>query len=161
MSITCTLHRPTCRLPATLSPFLTSCGSLTRLLSSVYGVVNVEIVCENYRTLSMTEWQNYCQLAGQTVKKTQIFWVREIFLLSNGKRLVHAKTLLPVCQLQGKLHRLKHLGNTPMGHILFNKHKKLPFIRQFISKDNQYARQSLYDWYGSSVFVEEWFLTHS
>lgn len=140
-------------------PMLVSCGSLTYLLSKTYGKISVEIVFEGYRTLSLAEWGAYCRLAGKSVKKSHLFWVREIFLVGNRTHLVKAKTLMPAPQLSGKLNRLKHLGNTPMGHILFNKYQKRPFVRQFVVQPHKLARQSLYDWYGQTVFVEEWFLT--
>lgn len=137
---------------------LMSAGSLTRRLSKQYGKIEVEVVFEDYRQLSLLEWQQYCRLAGRSVKKTQLFWVREIFLRSKTQKLIKAKTLLPAPQLSGKLNRLKHLGNTPIGYVLFKKHQTLPFVRQFIVQDGHFARQSLYDWCGSFVFVEECWL---
>lgn len=159
------INRPPKSVPKSLLPFLSANGSLTQKLSQKAGKpLTVQVQFEGFRLLTLDEWQAYRQLNAHFLsndcrhlpKKSHLAWVREVSLCVDGQAWVRAKSFVLIDELKGKMHRLRHLGNTPMGHILFNRHKKLPFVRQFMVKNQQFARQSLYDWQGQRVFVEEW-----
>lgn len=151
-------HRPPKGTPKALLSLLTSAGSLTTQLSRQAGKpLMVQIMFEGFRPLTLIEWQAYRHLTGQMISKSKLAWVREVALSVDGAVWVFAKSFVIINELHGKMHRLRHLNNTPMGHILFSHHNTLPFVRQFACFDGQIARQSCYDWRGQWVFVEERF----
>lgn len=162
-----TINRPPKSVPKSLLPFLTANGSLTQKLSQKAGKpLTVQVQFEGFRLLTLDEWRVYRQLNAHFLskhyhhspKKSHLAWVREVSLCVDGRAWVRAKSFVIIDDLKGKTHRLRHLGKTPMGYVLFNRHKKLPFVRQFVGNNHQFARQSLYDWNGQRIFVEEWFL---
>ncbi|MCB1868874.1 MAG: chorismate lyase [Gammaproteobacteria bacterium] len=50
----------------------------------------------------------------------EIAIVREVELLCSGKPWVFARTLIPASSLCGPARRLAHLGNRPLGEVLFS-----------------------------------------
>ncbi len=46
-------------------------------------------------------------------------WIREVHLIGCGGPWVFARSLIPVSTLRGRQRRLRNLGNTPLGAVLF------------------------------------------
>ena len=46
--------------------------------------------------------------------------VREVRLLGCGQTWVHARSLIPATTLTGRHRKLAHLGNRPLGEVLFS-----------------------------------------
>jgi chorismate--pyruvate lyase len=46
--------------------------------------------------------------------------VREVLLMSNDSPLVYARSILPLDTLRGRYRRLRRLGRTPLGKVLFS-----------------------------------------
>lgn len=156
---------PPSTAPTLLLPYLTSTGSLTYALESLARQrLRVVVVFEGFRLLTLTERTNLAHLLPSRTKPVMA-WVREVALYGNNKdsqgnnnpkeAWVSATSFL-ITPLTGKAHRLRHLGTTPMGYVLFKTQKTLPKHRTF-SHDGM-ARQTIYDWRGTKVVVVERFL---
>lgn len=156
---------PPSTAPTLLLPYLTSTGSLTYALESLARQrLRVVVVFEGFRLLTLTERTNLAHLLPSRTKPVMA-WVREVALYGNNKdsqgnnnpkeAWVSATSFL-ITPLTGKAHRLRHLGTTPMGYVLFKTQKTLPKHRTF-SPDGM-ARQTIYDWRGTKVVVVERFL---
>lgn len=132
---------------------LYSTGSLTRHLEKLAGQkIVVQVQSQRYRTLSLAEKQ----AVGLPLAKPCIGWVRTVQLYGNDKQAwVRANSVFPINSLVGDGRRLKQLGDTPIGYVLFNK-GALPFRRTY--KADERTRQTVYDWQGRPVLITETFL---
>lgn len=142
---------------ANLANFLTAKGSLTALLEQVANQpLRVKIVQEGHRALTFAQKKQL----GLDVNRPQIAWVRTVQLYGASDRAwVMASSIFPLKTLQGELNRLRHLGSTPIGYVLFKKHRTLPHTRRlYRTIDGEYGRSTLYEHHGKKLLIDELFL---
>ena len=85
--------------------------------------------------------------------------IREVELLISGQAVVFARTIIPYT-LMGS--RLKDLGKTPLGHLLFKDGKIRVSKREFALIESSEAlikaRRTPYEYQGETILVSEFFL---
>lgn len=142
--------------PPALLPFLTTEQSLTQLLEALAGVpLTVVVAGERYRPLKLAEKQHL----GLPADKPMLAWERQTLLFGCGdKPWVRAQSLFPVHILHGQQKRLRHLKHTPIGYVLFKKNRQLPLSRQQYFNGEHFGRQTVYQWQGKNLLVQETFL---
>lgn len=135
-----------------LQDLFTSTGSLTRHLERLAGQkMIIKVRYQKYRLLSFGEKK----ALGLPLARACIGWVRAVELYGDDKNVwVYATSVLAMDSLIGEGKRLKQLGDTPMGYVLFKK-GALPFVRTYRTKDR--TRQTVYDWQGRKVLISEHF----
>lgn len=90
-------------------------GSLTdRLIAKSEGRFRVEVL-RQYRGVARPDEARCLGL-----DKRQAAWIREVILYGNNTPWVFARSILPEKSLACSLRHLKHLGNKPLGAVLFN-----------------------------------------
>lgn len=88
-------------------------GSLTlRLQSHASQSFSVRILSEGVQPISREE-------RSLLNTRTPRIWVRQVLLEVDGEPWVFARSLLPLNKQGQLIHRLTHLGNQPLGHLLF------------------------------------------
>lgn len=143
--------------PTTLVPYLYSHGSLTTLLEQRAGqALHVNVVRESYQVIDFTTKK----LLGLPIHRPALAWVREVELYGNhDKAWVRAKSIFPLTSLVGNAKRLRHLKRTPIGYVMFKHNKNLPHTRTYFFNNKHWGRNTVYDWQGRAVLVQEMFLT--
>lgn len=138
--------------PDQIHTLLHSQGSLTAQLERIAGQpLQVKIIGERYARPSL---QQKLKL-GLPLAKPCLVWVREVALYGTDKTAwVQAMSVFPLTSLVGEGRRLKQLGNTPIGYVLFARQKYLPHVRTINGK----TRQTVYEWRGRKILIEECFL---
>ena len=86
--------------------------SLTARLKRHCQVFHVEVLGQHTQPCHALE-ANAEILAGEAVL------VREVLLYCDGVAQVFARSLLPITSLTGDEHQLAHIGNQPLGQVLF------------------------------------------
>ena len=108
-----TFHRPT-GIPDAMYPWLKDTGSLTkRLIDFCQGQFSVRLLHQGWGQPLNTE----ARLLG--ARRAETAMVREVELLCDAEPLVFARTLIPASSMVGGARRLAHLGNKPLGAVLF------------------------------------------
>lgn len=145
------------KIPTTILPWLTMQSSLTRKFETLANQpLRVMPLFEGYRYLNHTTSQEL-QLARQ-----EMAWIREVELYGNDEQAwATAKSIFPISALNGSAKRLRYLNNTPLGYILFGRHK--PSCQRMISIKhigNQcyYSRHNFYRWHHHLILVQETFM---
>ncbi|MDO4251252.1 MAG: chorismate lyase [Moraxella sp.] len=128
---------------------LHSTGSLTARLEKIAKKpLLVQVIKEGYETLDFSTKQQL----GLACHKPCIGWVRKVALYgTHDTPWVYATSVFPINSLTGKGKRLKHLGDTPIGYVLFARHRQLPFVRTFDGT----SRKTVYDWEGRRILIQE------
>ena len=89
-------------------------------------------------------------------------FIREVELCCEGKPTVFARSVMPLSAMKGTGLQLAHLGNTPLGHLLFQRATVDIEQRELARIDTQtqthWARRTLYEFAGSPILVSEFFL---
>jgi chorismate-pyruvate lyase len=112
----------TSALPADQRELLLSEGSLTLHLERIFGSpVEVEVSRTVYSPLSPDE-ASYLDENPYEESMT-----REVWLRVNGKRLVYARTLIPLARMERGLMEVLKQGGEPLGKILSS--KNIPFTK--------------------------------
>lgn len=106
----------------------------------------------------------------------EIALIREVELLCGKQPWVFARTIIPVTSLEGKARRLAHLGNRPLGALLFSDPTTARHRLQYgrLSKRHQlyrsatqsltrkprelWGRRTLFGYAGKPILVNEIFL---
>ena len=106
---------PLCRhrFPLPIRPWLEESGSLTACLEEKFGPVRVTVLYEGRGRLLPSERMRL----GLNSKGW--IWVREVLLKAHGFPLVAARTVAPISTLKGVGTAFAHLGNRPLGELLF------------------------------------------
>ncbi len=104
--------------------------------------------------------------------------LREVYLKCADNLCVYARSVIPLCTLQGEHRRLKYLGNKPLGEYLFaspNLHRETiewsklsansallqSLAQHLIETDSQiWGRRSLFKIDKNPLIVSEFFLPH-
>lgn len=105
-------------LPPKLADFVFTQGSLTaRLEAHSKKPLKVEIIYQGYQPLTFAQKSQL----GLPPNRPQMAWVRSVKLYGDTDAWVLAKSIFPLSSLTGSLARLKALGATPIGYVLFKK----------------------------------------
>jgi chorismate--pyruvate lyase len=103
------------RLPAELYSWLSETGSLTKRLRSIYGSsFSVNVLFHQWKPAFMNEAR---QLS--IPKVTHYHLLREVMLSCDNQPLVLARTVLPAQTIKIAHRNLSHLGNRPLGEVIF------------------------------------------
>ncbi|UQB42374.1 chorismate lyase [Thiomicrospira microaerophila] len=89
-------------------------GSLTQKLRQQHPNLRVNIVSEGFAPMFYDE-----ALALNTPLHHRA-WVRQVQLISDQRALVYARTVIPQFSIHNPWWRIKHLGQKPLGEVLFN-----------------------------------------
>lgn len=140
--------------PTQIHALLHSQGSLTARLEHIAKrPLRVKVVSEGYRTLSLTSKKQL----GLPLHKPCVGWVREVALYGTDEQAwVKAVSIFALPSLTGQGKRLKHLGTTPIGYVLFARQRHLPH-RRTIDLASQ-SRATVYDWQGRKILISERFV---
>ncbi len=88
--------------------------------------------------------------------------IRQVELCIRGEAVVYARSIIPLSLSANGSRGLGGLGNTPLGHLLFNDGRvrisKREFLHIDITERNLYARRTPYDYLDSQILVSEVFL---
>ncbi|WP_347988804.1 chorismate lyase [Methylomonas sp. AM2-LC] len=102
------------RLPAELYSWLSETGSLTKRLRSVYGSgFSVNVLFHQWKPAFIDETQLL------SIPTAHFHLLREVVLSGNGQPLVLARTVLPAQTIKIAHRNLSHLGNRPLGEVIF------------------------------------------
>ncbi len=107
-------YRGVTHIPLSISDWIFEQGSLTRRLHVRYG--------ESFQVnLLGQSWERPFAEEACLLKlgSGQRAIVREVSLEADDQPLIYARSIIPARTLQGADRRLAHLGNRPLGHILF------------------------------------------
>ena len=103
------------KLPVELQSWLTETGSLTKRLRAVYGrKFGVKVLFNRWQPAAIDE----CRLLGLVPARYQL--IREVLLHADGQPLVLARTVIPGPTIQIAHRNLSHLGNRPLGEVIFS-----------------------------------------
>lgn len=102
-------------LPGELIPWVIDTDSLTQRLRALCG--------RDFRVaLREQRWQRPlpAERAALGLRDRAYALVRQVHLLCGSRQLVFARTVMPSATLQGARRRFAHLGNRPLGAMLFS-----------------------------------------
>lgn len=103
------------RVPSFWRGWLMDRGSLTsRLLAASNGCLQVEVLDQSLQLPSLSERR------ALSLAANQLALVREVLLIGGGQPWVFARSVIPLQTLTGRLRRLRHLDNRPLGALLFS-----------------------------------------
>lgn len=101
-------------IPAVVLDWLKDEGSLTkRLIQACPGQFNVRLLQQDWGRALYSEQQ----CLG--IRRGEAAMVREVELCCDGVPWVFARSLIPATSLSGSARRLAHLGEKPLGAVLF------------------------------------------
>lgn len=99
---------------AAMLDWLLDPSSLTqRLTAACRGRFGVQLCDQGWRTPMLNEARRLGVRPGQTA------FIRQVYLLCDGRPWVFARTVIPASTLTGARRRLSKLGNKPLGAVLF------------------------------------------
>lgn len=119
-----------------LADWLLNPESLTARLQSLCHNFRVEVLGQQVQTCSAQE-ANEDVLAGEEVL------VREVVLWCDDSPQVYARSLLPLASLTGEQQKLAHLGDQPLGQVLFNQSTMQRKVFQIAKLEHTPALSSL------------------
>ncbi|HUX91767.1 MAG TPA: chorismate lyase [Gallionellaceae bacterium] len=152
------------------APWLHDHGSLTRRIQKRCRVFDVHNL---HAGLSMA---NRDEIGLLHLSRPQQVYTRNVFLYADNKPVVFAHSVVAAHPLHHAWHALQHLGNRPLGALLFSHplvqraplhYKSLkpehPLYRQAvgvmaIKPQRLWARRSVFTLHGASLLVTEVFL---
>jgi len=152
------------------APWLHDHGSLTRRIQQRCETFNVRNV---YAGLSKA---NRDESAMLNISRPQQIYTRDVFLYADCRPVVFAHSVVAAHHLHHAWHALQHLGNKPLGALLFShplvkraplRYKALkpehPLYRQAILELDKlpprlWARRSVFTLHGAALLVTEVFL---
>ena len=101
-------------LPSYLTDWLLDPTSLTARLRANCQQFSVKVLGQQIEPCSIED-------ACEVVKVGTEILVREVLLFCDGKPQVFARSLLPLSSLTGEEQQLAHLGEQPLGQVIFSK----------------------------------------
>ncbi|MES1981626.1 MAG: chorismate lyase [Pseudomonadota bacterium] len=152
------------------TPWLADRGSLT---------LRIQKRCDLFRVASvriqlMSATHDETRLLGVPLR--QRVYTREVLLIADDKPVVFAHSVVATQHLRGPWHKLRTLGNRPLGGMLFSHPlvQRAPLHYRMLKKDHPlyrraaaalenaparlYARRSLFTLHGAPLLVTEIFL---
>ena len=125
-------------LPSVVKEYLTSTGSLTTRLERL-AKQPLTVVVQSDCVVALTHQQK--TRLGLSKNRPALARCRQVLLYGNDKQAwVKAISFLPLTSLTGDLKRLKQLGNTPIGYVLFKKNRTLPHTRHYYQNQEGIGR---------------------
>jgi len=142
------------RLPNPLMELMTDKGSLTSALVAISGgTFCVKVLSEQVKAPYLHEQTKLNRMHYHAAM------IREVELQIYDQTVVYARSIIPLSLLS---KGLIHLGNKPLGHLLFKDGRMRVSKRQFANIDDQkrtiHARRSPYEYMGQTILVSEFFL---
>lgn len=113
-------------------------SSLTaRLKHSCGPAFNVEVLAEGWERPTQEEQRRL------ELPRGRLAWVRTVMLRCGDEPWVFARTVMPLSSLRGAQRRLKHLGNRPLGSVLFARPdiRRGPLELREVAPDDALLRQ--------------------
>lgn len=108
------LSRSDRSVPKQWRDWLLDKGSLTqRLIDASNNSLTVQILNQRIDTPRFTEQQ------ALKLPPRRLTLIREVVLLVNSTPWVYARSIIPLTTLTGRLRKLRHLDNQPLGALLF------------------------------------------
>ena len=115
------------KLPLAVQSWAYESGSLTQRLRNRYGhAVAVKVLLQRWCTPFLSERR----LMGLAEQRYTL--VREVLLHVDGTPLILARTIIPEMTIKAVNNKLAHLGNRPLGEIIFS-YPKLERVAMDIS----------------------------
>jgi len=103
------------KLPGNVQSWTYESGSLTQRLRSYYGdAIAVKILLQRWHKPFLSE-RCLLNLPGH-----RFSLIREVLLYANDKPLILARTIIPAATIRASQNNLSHLGNRPLGEIIFS-----------------------------------------
>lgn len=139
--------------PKVLQKWLYAEGSLTQQLTLLSNhQFRVHAIKQSFQRVQQADakWMG--------VPLAHCSWVREALLYgSDSLPWVQAKSIFPILSLKRRARIFPHIGNTPIGHYLFQ--RTTPVCqRRVLYLPEGWTRQSRYIWHGCPFIVQETFL---
>ena len=162
------LSRSDRSVPKQWRDWLLDKGSLTqRLIDASDNRLSVQILNQRIDTPRFTERR------ALKLPPRRLTLIREVVLLANSTPWVYARSIIPLTTLTGRLRKLRHLDNQPLGALLFrdptmtrgpvevachtNINAKLPIALGNIQK-SLWGRRSVFRLDAKPLLVSEIFL---
>ncbi len=102
-------------LPENVQSWTYEPGSLTQRLRDYYGdAIGVKILLQQWNTPFLSERRLLKLL------ENRYSLIREVLLHADGKPLILARTIIPAKTIKGAKRNLAHLGNRPLGEVIFS-----------------------------------------
>ena len=103
------------KIPGNVQSWTYESGSLTQRLRDIYGTgIAVKILLQRWQTPFLSE-RRLLKLPEHHFNLT-----REVLLHINGKPLILARTIIPASTIKVVKSNLSHLGNRPLGEVIFS-----------------------------------------
>ena len=102
-------------LPGNVQSWTYEPGSLTQRLRDYYGdAIGVKILLQQWNTPFLSERRLL------KLRENRYSLIREVLLHADGKPLILARTIIPAKTIKGAKRNLAHLGNRPLGEVIFS-----------------------------------------
>ena len=128
-------NRPGLRhfLPETVQSWTYEAGSLTRRLRDYYGdSISVKLLFHQWRTPFLSERRLL------RMPEHRYCLTREVLLHADGLPLILARTIIPEQTIKGVHGNLSHLGNRPLGEVIFS-YPKLERLEMDVALIHQHS----------------------
>jgi chorismate--pyruvate lyase len=103
------------KLPENVQSWTYESGSLTRRLRNCYGeAVAVKVLLQHWSKPFLSERRLL------KLPKHHYSLIREVLLHVDGKPLILARTIIPASTIKVVKSNLSHLGNRPLGEVIFS-----------------------------------------
>lgn len=102
-------------LPENVQSWTYEPGSLTQRLRDYYGdAIGVKILLQRWNTPFLSERRLL------KLHENKYSLIREVLLHADGKPLILARTIIPAKTIKVAKSNLAHLGNRPLGEVIFS-----------------------------------------
>lgn len=139
-------------IPMLWRDWLTDPSSLTKKLSHHCQQFNVDLIGQYWQQAE----KNENHFDGQPT------WVREVYLQCDHAPVIFARSFFPKSLIDAKITDIENLGNTPLGHILFDQCNAKPSEFEFSlichNGENQWSRRRYFTIDQYQCLVTEIFL---
>jgi len=129
-------------MPCGIYHWLFDSGSLTaKIINKCPGKFSVQLISQKRTTPTPDE----IRFLGLRYRSHAM--IRQVVLYCDDRPWVYARSIIPVTTLTGPLRRLAHLGNKPLGAVLFSDRSILRGQVEATSMDDRHEN---YKWTGMS-----------
>jgi len=158
------------KIPASSASWVNELGSITQRLRAQYGdCVRVEVLSQHWQRAFISESRLL------KIPPAKYILNREVLLYANNTPLVLARTIIPQSTLHSAQQNLSHLGNRPLGEVIFSYPKlkrlalevaqikqqdwSLPIQKKAMIKESLWGRRTVYSLHQHPLLVNEFFLS--
>lgn len=132
-------------LPGKVQSWVYEPGSLTQRLRNHYGdAVGVNVLLQQWNTPFLTERKLL------KLHENKYSLIREVLLHADGKPLILARTVIPPKTVKVAKSNLAHLGNRPLGEVIFS-YPKLERIEMDVTLINSTPVEQRPVWTQSAI----------